>query len=264
MKVTILGSGAAPGVPSVSRGWGACNPDQPRNRRRRPCILLEEGRVRILIDTPPDIRDSLISQDIRWLSAVLYTHEHADHLHGIDDLREINRVMKTPLPIHASHATLESIRHRFGYTVKPHDGRPHFSRPVLIPHEIDGPLEIEGLRVVPFDQDHGWINTLGFRLGPVAYSTDVVRLPETAFTVLEGVSLWVVSCLTDQDHPTHAPLAEVLRWIDRVQPRLAVLTHMSPALDYDALKARLPAHVIPAFDGLSLETGDLPADPHRL
>lgn len=252
MKVTILGSGAAGGVPSISRGWGACDPAQPRNRRRRPSILVEEGDTRILVDTSPDCRDQLLDADVRRLSAVLYTHDHADHLHGIDDLREVNRAMQAPLPIFAAPEVMESIRVRFPYVLGSVEEGQSIYKPMLEPHEIDGPFTVGDTTVVPYDQDHGYLRTLGFRFGDFAYSTDVVELPEESFAALSGIHTWVVGCLTFAPHPTHAHLDKVLDWIARVRPQRAYLTHMTPSMDYDSLCARLPAGVEPAYDGLVL------------
>lgn len=252
MKVTILGSGAAGGVPSISRGWGACDPTHPRNRRRRPSILVEEGETRILVDTSPDCREQLLDADIRSLSGVLYTHDHADHLHGIDDLREVNRAMQAPLPIFAAPEVMDSIRVRFPYVLGSVEEGQTIYKPMLEPHDITGPFSVDGMAVVPFDQDHGFCRTLGFRFGQFAYSTDVVDLPEASFDALAGVHTWVVGCLTFAPHPTHAHLDKVLAWIERVRPQRAYLTHMTPSMDYETLRARLPAGVEPAYDGMVL------------
>ncbi|MCR6632154.1 MAG: MBL fold metallo-hydrolase [Magnetospirillum sp.] len=252
MKVTILGSGAAGGVPSISRGWGACDPTNPRNRRRRPSILVEKGATRLLVDTGPDCREQLIDADIRHLDGVLYTHEHADHLHGIDDLREVNRAMRAPLPIFAAPEVIASIRQRFPYVMGSVEEGQSIYKPMLDAHEITGPFAVGELSVLPYDQDHGFCHTLGFRFGDFAYSTDVVELPEASFEALAGVRTWVVGCLTFDPHPTHAHLDKVLAWVDRLKPERAYLTHMTPSLDYDSLVSRLPAHVAPAYDGLVL------------
>lgn len=250
MKVTVLGSGAAGGVPSISRGWGTCDPTNPRNRRRRPSIMVEENDVRVLIDTSPDCREQLLDAGVRRLDGVLFTHDHADHCHGIDDLREINRAMGAPLPIFGSAETLTSLRLRFPYVMGEVEEGHSIYKPMLLPTEVMGPFTVAGLGVVAYDQDHGYMRTLGFRFGTFAYSTDVVELPEESFAALAGIDTWVVGCLSYDPHPTHAHLDKVLSWIERVKPRRAYLTHMTPSLDYDALKARLPPHVEPAFDGL--------------
>lgn len=252
MKVTVLGSGAAGGCPSIGRGWGACDPANPRNRRRRPSILVADGETSVLVDTSPDCREQLLDAAVRRLDAVLYTHDHADHLHGIDDLREVNRAMQAPLPIFAARETLDSIRQRFPYVLGAVAEGQTIYKPMLVPNEIAGPFKVGSLNVVPYDQDHGFCRTLGFRFGNFAYSTDVVNLPEESFEALAGLDTWLVGCLTYDPHPTHAHLDKVLGWIERVKPRRAWLTHMTPSMDYEALKACLPAHVVPAHDGLEI------------
>ncbi|MGE4281434.1 MAG: MBL fold metallo-hydrolase [Magnetospirillum sp.] len=250
MKVTILGCGAACGVPSISRGWGACDPSNPRNRRRRPSILVHGPEGDILVDTTPDLREQLLDADVRKLAGVLYTHDHADHLHGIDDLREVNRVMRAPLPIHAAPEVLDSIRIRFPYVVGKVEEGQSIYRPMLDLYPISPSFQLAGTNVQTFDQDHGYCRTTGFRFGPLAYSTDAVDLPEESFAILEGVDTWIVGCLSYDPHPTHAHLDKVLTWIDRVKPRQAWLTHMTPSLDYDTLCRALPPHVRPAHDRL--------------
>lgn len=256
MKVTILGCGGASGVPGISMGWGSCDPANPRNRRRRASILVEDGDTRILVDSSPDLRDQLLDADVRTVDGVIYTHDHADHLHGIDDLREINRVTRQWLPVWGSSAVLETAKARFPYAFEPMAEMGEFIyRPLLEPREITGPFTVGSIPVTPFDQDHGYSRTYGLRFGPVAYSTDVVELPEESFAALEGVELWIIGCLVDYPHATHAHVAKVLEWIDRVKPHRAVLTHMGPQLDYATLCATLPPGVIPAYDGMVLEEG---------
>lgn len=252
MKVTILGCGAAGGVPSISRGWGDCDPANPRNRRRRPSILVEEGEARLLVDTSPDCREQLLDAGVRALSGVLFTHDHADHLHGIDDLREVNRAMQAPLPIFAAPEVMDSIRRRFPYVLGSVEDGQTIYKPMLDPHNINGPFGVGGLSVVPYDQDHGYCRTLGFRFGNFAYSTDVVQLPEESFQALAGIHTWIIGCLSFAPHPTHAHLDRVLEWIDQVRPERAFLTHMTPSMDYNVLCSRLPAGVEPAYDGMEL------------
>jgi phosphoribosyl 1,2-cyclic phosphate phosphodiesterase len=256
MRVTVLGCGASTGVPTIGRNWGRCDPNDPRNRRRRVSLLVEAGETTILIDTSPDLREQLLDAGVRRLDAVLFTHAHADHLHGIDDLRSVNRLMRAPLPVYLDDRTLCEIRRRFDYVFgpPPPDGR--FYKPTLVPHEISGPFSVNGLEVVPFAQDHGYGTTLGFRIGGVAYSTDVVELDDNAFAALAGIELWVVDCLRREPHPTHSHLAKTLSWIARVKPRRAVLTHMDQSLDYAELSRELPPGVEPGRDGLAIEIAD--------
>lgn len=252
MKVTILGSGAAGGCPSINRGWGACDPANPRNRRLRPSILVEQGDTRILVDTSPDCREQLLTAGVRRLDAVLFTHDHADHIHGIDELREINRAMEAPLDIYASAETMDGIRTRFPYVLGAVEEGQSIYKPMLVPHVANDPFTVGGVGIVPYDQDHGYCRTLGFRFGKFAYSTDLVNLPEESFAAIVGIDVWVVGCLTYDPHPTHAHLDKVLGWLDRVKPKRAYLTHMTPSLDYQTLRAKLPPNVEPAYDGLEI------------
>jgi phosphoribosyl 1,2-cyclic phosphate phosphodiesterase len=238
----------------ISNGWGRCDPTNPRNRRRRPSILIQEAGTTILVDTSPDLREQLLDAGVRRLDAVLYTHAHADHLHGIDDLREVNRAMKGPIDVYATRRTLDEIAERFDYVFKPlpEDTRTIW-KPWLRPHAVTGPFAVGPLEVIPFEQDHGYAPSTGFRFGRVAYSTDLVDLPEESLEKLEGLDLWLVGCLLDEPHPTHVHVAKALVWVERLKPKFTLITHMSPWLDYDALSAQLPAHVAPAFDGQVME-----------
>ena len=256
MKVTILGCGGAAGVPTISGGWGACDHTNPRNRRQRSSILVEEGDTRILVDTTPDLRAQLLENGIREVDGVIYTHDHADHLHGIDDLREVNRATRAWLPVWGDARTLETAKTRFPYAFEPMDEIGEFIyRPMLTAHEISGPFRIGGIDVVPFDQDHGYSRTLGLRFGPLAYSTDVVEMPEESFAALNGVETWIIGCLVDYPHQTHAHIGKALQWIERVKPKRAIITHMGSRLDYDKVRKALPSHVVPAYDGLVVQHG---------
>jgi phosphoribosyl 1,2-cyclic phosphate phosphodiesterase len=253
MRVTVLGCGPSTGVPVIGGNWGRCDPGDRRNRRRRVSVLVEVGSVVILIDTSPDLREQLLDAGVTWIDAVVLTHAHADHLHGIDDLRSVNRLMRSAISLYADGQTLAEIGRRFGYVLKPVEEAGRFYKPTLTPHEIVGPFEIRGIPVVPFAQDHGFSTTLGVRIGGMAYSTDVTELDDNAFGAVEGVELWIVDCLRREPHPTHSDLAKTLSWIARVQPRRAVLTHMDQSLDYRELSAELPSGVEPGYDGLVLE-----------
>ena len=191
---------------------------------------------------------------MRRLDAVIYTHSHADHLHGIDDLREVNRAMRAPLACWGDAETIETIRQRFAYVFEPLDltAVPVY-KPILRPVEITGTFRVGAVEVVPFAQGHGWSGSLGFRFGGFAYSTDVVEMPEEGFTALAGIDVWVLTCFQLEPHPTHAHLAKALQWIERVKPRRAVLTHMSHLIDYATVKALCPPHVEPAWDGMVIE-----------
>jgi len=256
MRVTVLGCGPSTGVPVIGGDWGRCDSDDRRNRRRRVSVLVEVGSVVILIDTSPDLREQLLDANVARLDAVLLTHAHADHLHGIDDLRSVNRLMRSAIPLYADGQTLAEIGERFGYVLKPVEEPGRYYKPTLVPHEISGPFEIRGIPVVPFVQDHGFSTTLGFRIEAFAYSTDVTELDDNAFAAIEGVELWIVDCLRREPHPTHSHLAKTLSWIARVRPRRTVLTHMDQSLDYRELSAELPSGIEPGYDGLVIELPD--------
>ncbi len=256
MKLVILGAGASSGTPAIDWGWGGCNPAEPRNRRSRPSILVEDDGTRILVDTAPELRDQLIAAGVSTLDAVIYTHAHADHLHGIDDLRAINRAIGAPLDCYADAHTLAEINRRFGYVFKPLDeGARFYYKPTLVPRELHHlqHLEIGTIPVTAFEQSHGFSRTFGFRFGSVAYTTDVVELPEAAFEALAGVRLWVIGTLVDHPHPTHCDVGKALEWIARIKPDQAVLSHLGNDLDYRRLSDRLPCGVIAAYDGLTIE-----------
>lgn len=258
MRITVLGCGGAGGVPLIGNQWGACDPDNPRNRRRRVSILVEQGETTVLVDTSPDLRLQLLDAGIDDLDAVLYTHIHADHVHGIDELRVINQLHSKVIDIYGDDKTVKTLHERFAYAFTPpleKAGEFRYFKPCLVGHELTPgtPFTVGDIDILPFEQDHGFMTSLGFRFGDMAYSTDVAELPEAAFAALEGVKVWIVSCLRFEPHPTHAHLDRVLGWIERVKPHRAILTHMSLTVDYDVLASRLPEGVEPAHDGLVLE-----------
>jgi phosphoribosyl 1,2-cyclic phosphate phosphodiesterase len=253
VKITILGSGAAGGVPTIGGGWGRCDPNNPKNRRLRPSILLQQDGKTILVDTSPDLRQQLLSADVSRLDAVLYTHAHADHVHGVDDLREVNRAMRAPIPVYATRHTLDEIGHRFDYVFTPLDpDKDTIYKPWLIPHAVDGRFRAAGIDMLALDQDHGFCRTTGFRFGRAAYCTDVLDLPEESLAQLEGLDLWIIGCLVDKPHVTHAHVEKALEWRRRLKPKRMIITHMSARLDYAALAAGLPEGVEPAYDGMVL------------
>ncbi len=260
LKVTLLGVGGSAGAPQIggadgSGDWGDLDPAEPRNRRTRPSIVIEapDGR-RLLVDTGPELRLQLTACRIPRIDAVLYTHAHADHIAGLDEIRILNRLLDAPMPAYATEKTLAELAQRFDYAFRPWNGN-GFYRPVLAPHEVAAgqSVEIIGLPVRLFAQDHGFLSTLGLRIGGFAYCTDVVRLDEPALAALENLDILVVDCFTrGHAHPTHANLAQVLAWVDRLRPRRAILTHMGLDMDFAWLTANLPAGVTPGFDGLVL------------
>ena len=260
MKVIVLGSGGSGGVPLVGCACAVCTSANPRNRRTRVSIVVEEGPVRVLIDAAPDLRAQLLASGIKHLDAVILTHAHADHLHGIDDLRAINHHRDAPLDIWADAATLAEARGRFGYAFEPPrtaDGI--WYAPALVGREIAGPFAIGSLGVTPFAQIHGGdrLPTLGLRFGRFAYSTDVKTLPEEAFAALSGIDAWVVDCLQERPNVAHSHLAQTLDWIQRVKPKRAYLTHMNHTLEYAALAANLPPGIEPAYDGQVIDVDEI-------
>lgn len=256
MRVTILGCGGSGGVPTLDHGWGKCDPTNPRNRRSRPSILVEEGESRVLVDTSPDLREQLLRVGVKRLDAVLFTHSHADHLHGVDDLRPINRAMGQPLDAYASAETLDTMQRRFGYVLEPlpPDATGYF-RPVLVPHKIGHGSEfaVGDIPIVAYEQDHGYCDSMGFRFGPIAYSSDAVELSEDVFDLVKGVEVWIIGTLLDVPHPTHADVDKALGWLKRAGAKRGVLTHLSARLDYAVLAARLPEGVEPAYDGMVID-----------
>ncbi|WP_445678467.1 MBL fold metallo-hydrolase [Radicibacter daui] len=257
MKITILGCGTASGVPMIDGDWGSCDPAEPRNRRLRASILVEYQGYRILVDTSPDLRQQLLTHGIDRIDAVLYTHEHADHTHGIDELRVFNWRSGKPIDIWLTQPLLEDFRDRFAYIFRNKDAAPHavpaFATHIITPHT---PFTVCGLKIMPFKQDHGRGPSLGFRFGDFAYSTDVKLMPARAMELIKGVDVWVVDCLREAPHPTHSHLAQTLGWIGELKPRLSYLTHMSHHMDYRTLMDRLPAGIEPAYDGLVIEQPD--------
>lgn len=254
MRVTILGCGPSGGVPLLGCDCGVCTSGDPRDNRTRASILVEHDGTRVLVDTAPDLRQQLLRADVLHLDAVIYTHAHADHTHGIDELRSINFLTGRPLDAWADAVTQAELRQRFDYVFGSEEsvGDGLWYQPQLVPRLIEGPFRIGNLDIIPFTQHHGGGRdpTLGFRFGSFAYSTDVKDMPEEAFAVLAGVEVWVVDCLRERPNWAHSHLEQTLEWIARVGPRRALLTHMNHDLGYEALAARLPEGVEPAYDGL--------------
>jgi phosphoribosyl 1,2-cyclic phosphate phosphodiesterase len=264
LEVTILGCGSSGGVPRIggpdgAGNWGACDPENSKNRRRRCSILVRQktdgGETVVLVDTAPDMREQLIDARCGALNAVLITHDHADQLHGLDDLRAVVIAMRKRLDVYMDTVTQKGVMSRFAYTFVQPPGSDY--PPILNAKEIIEPFEdfvIAGaggdLPVKAFAQEHGRIRSLGFRFGPIAYSSDVNGLDDEAFTALEGVDTWIVDALRYTPHPSHANVETALEWIARVKPRRAILTNLHVDLDYAKLKAELPEGVEPAFDGM--------------
>jgi len=253
MRVTILGCGASGGVPLITGDWGACDPSNPKNKRRRASIAVEKNGTTLLVDTSPDLREQCLSAKIKKIDAVLYTHDHADHTHGIDDLRPFFYQNKFQIPIYGNPETIAFLKSRFGYAFPAEEMRPDIYRSFVIPRIIEGPFAVGDISVIPFVQGHGYTTSIGYRFENIAYSTDVVDLGEDAFKALQGIDTWIVDCIAMDPRATHSHLGKTLEWIQRVRPRKAYLTHMSHHLDYEKLMSHLPQGVEPAYDGLVIE-----------
>jgi phosphoribosyl 1,2-cyclic phosphate phosphodiesterase len=258
LRVTILGCGSSGGVPRLGGIWGDCDPANPRNQRRRCSLLVEQeaeaGTTRVLIDTSPDLRAQLLDAGVGHLDAVLYTHAHADHVHGLDDLRMIVFNMRARLPVYADGPTTNDLLNRFGYAFVQPPGSAY--PPILDIHGIDGDVTIDGaggrLTFTPFEVTHGNIDALGFRVADVAYLPDVSDIPEAAWPVLQGLDTWILDALRRTPHPSHSHLENSLQWIARAAPARAVLTNMHIDLDYQDVEDETPDHVTPAYDGMTL------------
>ena len=261
LSLTILGCGSSAGVPRVAQGWGACDPANPRNRRRRCSALIAReapaGRTLALVDAGPDLRLQLIEAGVAHLDGVLISHEHADHTHGIDDLRPVVQAMRGRVDIHVNETTSQALRKKFSYIFETPPGSsypPMANEKRLIAGE---PSVIEGqggaIAATPFDLDHGDIASLGFRVGALAYTPDLNGIPPASRRFLEDLEVWVVDALRYRPHPSHFSLAETLAWIATLRPRRAILTNMHTDLDYETLRGSLPAGVVPAYDGMRIE-----------
>ncbi len=259
LSVRIMGCGSSGGVPRVGQGWGSCDPANPKNRRRRCSILLERtgddgAKTVVLVDTGPDLREQLLDAEIDRLDSILLTHSHADHTHGIDDVRPLVIRMHRLIDLHMDEPTSQIVREKFAYVFETPPGSSY--PPLLLERRLTpgdavrlaGPGgEIEAL---PFRLEHGEIDALGFRVGDMAYTPDVNAIPAESIGALENLDLWIVDALRYTRHPSHFSLPETLDWIVRLKPRRAILTNLHTDLDYETLRRELPPHVEPAFDGM--------------
>jgi len=258
-RFTILGCGSSGGVPRLGGHWGACDPTEPKNHRRRCSLLVErithDKTTRVLIDSSPDLRAQLLDAGVGTLDAVLYTHQHADHVHGLDDLRMIVFNMRRRLPVWADGATQDALISRFGYAFVQPEGSPY--PPILDLHTIDGPVKVDGdggeITFTPFRVGHGSIDSLGFRIGGFAYLPDVAEMYPESWEAVENLDIWVLDALRRDPHPTHSHLAQSLDWIARSCAKRAVLTNMHFDLDYQTVSDETPAHISAAYDGMVLE-----------
>jgi len=258
LRVTILGCGSSGGVPRLGGIWGDCDPKNPKNRRRRCSILVERvtdaGTTRALIDTSPDLRGQLLDAGVGQLDGVVFTHSHADHVHGLDDLRMIVFNIRRRLKVWADEPTQKDLLTRFGYAFIQPEGSPY--PPILELETIAGEVVIDGaggpVSLTPIPVNHGTIDALGFRIGGVAYIPDVFQIHETSWPLLEGLDCWIIDSLRRTPHPSHSHLEQTLGWIEQAKPGRAVLTNMHIDLDYATLEAETPDHITPAYDGMRL------------
>jgi phosphoribosyl 1,2-cyclic phosphate phosphodiesterase len=264
LALTILGCGSSGGVPRVAQGWGACDSDNPRNRRRRCSVLVERGdgaKTRVLVDTSPDLREQLLGAAVDRLDGVLMTHSHADHTHGMDDLRPLVIAMRKRIDIHMDEATSRVVRQTFAYIFESPPGSlypPLLNEQRLTSGEM---VRIEGqggpIVALPFLLKHGEIPALGLRFGALAYTPDLNGIPAGSLSFLEGLDTWIIDGLRYKPHPTHLSVDEALAWIERMRPRRAIITNLHTDLDYEELSRRLPRNVMPAYDGMRI---DVPND----
>ena len=264
LRFTILGCGSSGGVPRPALGWGDCDPNNPKNRRRRTSLLVERlgpgGMTRVLVDTPPDLREQLLDAKADSLDGVFYTHEHADHTHGIDDLRAFFIKQRRLVDVYLDADTAKSVRARFDYCFESPPGSDY--PPIVREHRFAAgkPITIEGqggpIAGQPILQAHGDTPSYGFRFGKVAYSCDLSDLPPESVAALAGLDVWILDALRYRPHPSHFSVADALGWIDRLKPRRAILTNLHSDLDYERLRRELPPAAEPAFDGMSIEVDD--------
>lgn len=262
LRITILGCGSSGGVPRIGvdgPNWGDCDPTNSRNRRRRCALLIQRvsdaGVTTVLMDAGPDVREQLIDAKAGWLDALVLTHDHADHVHGIDDLRMVVFNRRKRLPCWMDTRTRNTLDQRFGYVFETPPGSSY--PPIMDRHHIDGPVVIDGpggeVTCEPFEVPHGDIDALGFRIGPVVYTPDISAMSEAAWDALDGADCWILDALRYRSHPSHANVETALEWIERANPPRALLTNLHVDLDYVRLDAETPANVHPAHDGLVLE-----------
>jgi phosphoribosyl 1,2-cyclic phosphate phosphodiesterase len=261
--LTILGCGSSGGVPRIGNNWGQCDPDEPRNRRRRCSVLLEkrdgDKHTRVLVDTTPDLVTQLNSAGVASLDGVWFTHEHADHTHGIDDLRQVAINMRSRVNVWAERNTADMLMSRFSYCFVTPPGSSY--PPILEMNGIDPEIEVSAVgdagavSAMPFHVNHGDIDALGFRFGNVAYTPDIIKVPEHSLKYLDGLDVWIVDALRRTPHPSHFSLDDALDWIKRVKPKRAILTNMHIDMDYQTLSDELPENVVPAYDGMVVEIG---------
>jgi phosphoribosyl 1,2-cyclic phosphate phosphodiesterase len=260
---TILGCGSSAGVPRVAQGWGACDPSNPKNRRRRCALHIERsglaGSTEIVVDLGPDIREQLLDRRALRIDAILLTHAHADHIHGIDDVRPYTMAMSRRLPVYMDAPTAAEVHGKFGYIFKTPPGSQY--PPLLDDHRLTPgeQVRLDGpggpVDALPILFRHGDVDALGFRFGDIAYSPDVSDIPPETQAMLEGLDVWIIDALRYRRHPSHLTVEQALGWIAKLKPKRAILTNLHTDLDYAKLASELPPGVEPAYDGMRIELG---------
>ena len=260
-RLTFLGCGSSPGVPRIGNDWGACDPQEPRNRRLRSSLMIERiagrGVTRVIVDTGPDFREQVLRANVGTADAIVYTHAHADHIHGIDELRQFFFNRGHRVPVWADAATSARLRQAFGYCFETPEGSGY--PPIVTDHRVEPgrPFTIDGeggpVELLPYEQVHGDITSIGYRVGRFAYSADVSAIPDATWPLIAGVDVFIVDALRYKPHVSHFSVDEAIAAARRVGAGRTILTHMHHDLDYRTLLARLPADVVPAHDGLTIE-----------
>lgn len=250
MKLLLLGAGTSSGVPRIGNNWGDCDPTEPRNRRTRPSLLIEAANNRVLIDTSPDLREQLLSADIDVVDAIIWTHDHADHTHGIDDVRQIFHALGRPVPAYARPDTKKAIETKFSYVVGGNDGYP----PTIDLRDLDDELTIGAFNCRVLDQPHGTITSAGLRFEhggcAIGYATDFNVMTDAMRIHYANLDVWIVDALRQRPHPSHPTLDQVIDWAAELKPRRTILMHMDQSMDYATLAATLPRGVEPGYDGM--------------
>jgi phosphoribosyl 1,2-cyclic phosphate phosphodiesterase len=252
MQLTVLGVGSSAGTPAIGCQCGTCISDNPRNKRTRcsSMIRLDSGE-NILIDTGPDLRIQALREGITNIDAVLYTHTHADHLHGIDDLRGFCQINRKQIPLYTYKDAVEHIKTKFGYALR--DPCDFWDLPVLSINEVNAPFNLFGTTITPIPVMHGRIQIFGYRIGNIAYMTDVSAIPDTSFSLLEDLDLLLIDCLRIEKHPTHINVEQSLDYISQIKAKQSVLIHMTHELEYEALTKKLPKNVSVGYDGMNIQ-----------
>ena len=254
VEINILGCGSSSGVPAIGNSWGNCDPKNPKNRRLRSSILIQSDKSSIIIDANPDLTQQLLNANVKKLDAILVTHTHSDHINGIDDFRFLNVIMKKDINLYASENSINEIKKRFGYVFEKlvPEANGFYYKPCLNPKIIKGSFKINDLTISSIIQNHGFTESLGFRINNFAYCTDVLDFEDSQFKKLKNLDLWIVDCLRFIPHKTHAHFDKVMNWIELLKPKKTILTHMNYEVDYDFILSKVPKNCFPAYDGMTI------------